>query len=83
VTGGGVRNRDFLAMHADWSGEVPEPLRVLLHDPQTSGGLLLAVAPAEAERLAGDLRAAGADAYPVGALRAGAPGRVVVGTAIA
>jgi selenide, water dikinase len=82
VTGGGVRNRDFLAMHADWAGDVPEPLRVLLHDPQTSGGLLLAVAPTRAGALARDLRAAGADAYPVGALRAGAPGRVVVGTEV-
>jgi selenide,water dikinase len=81
VTGGGGRNRQQLAACAEWDPAVPEPLRVLLHDPQTSGGLLLAVAPAVAGAVARDLRAAGAGAHAVGALRAGAPGRVVVAPA--
>jgi selenide,water dikinase len=80
VTGGGGRNREELAAAVDWDPAVPEPLRVLLHDPQTSGGLLLAVAPEAAGALARDLRAAGAEAHAVGSLRAGAPGRVVVGS---
>jgi len=36
------RNREFFAARVD-EGEVAEPMRLALYDPQTSGGLLLAV----------------------------------------
>ena len=44
-TGGDIRNRDFAAAHVD-SGGVAEELVALAYDPQTSGGLLIAL-PAE------------------------------------
>ena len=52
-TGGDARNRDYLAGHLDSSAaDGPE---AVCFDPQTSGGLLAAVAP----DLAADLQAAG------------------------
>jgi len=44
-TGGDGRNRDFAAEAVDLDG-LPEPLAALGYDPQTSGGLLVAL-PAE------------------------------------
>ncbi len=41
-TGGAERNADYLQPLVDW-GDTPEVLRALLIDPQTSGGLLVAV----------------------------------------
>jgi selenide,water dikinase len=50
VAGGTQRNHAFVSDSTDW-GSLPEPAQLLLADAQTSGGLLIAVAP---ER-AGDL----------------------------
>ena len=43
VTGGAGRNRDGLADHVTVSDGVPEAVEHLLFDPQTSGGLLIAL----------------------------------------
>jgi selenide, water dikinase len=43
-TGGGKRNMEYLAPMTEWTG-VAEVDRVLLCDPQTSGGLFVAVPP--------------------------------------
>jgi selenide,water dikinase len=55
-TGGGERNDQYLAPLVGW-GSVSEEDRALLVDPQTSGGLLVAVPPARTrdylERVAG------------------------------
>jgi len=45
VPGGASRNADYLAPLTEWSAHVLEPLRALLVDPQTSGGLLVALPP--------------------------------------
>jgi selenide,water dikinase len=42
-TGGDRRNRDFAAAHVDTDG-VADELEALAYDPQTSGGLLIALA---------------------------------------
>ncbi|MBA2385397.1 MAG: selenide, water dikinase SelD [Actinobacteria bacterium] len=44
-TGGDMRNRDFAAAHVD-TGDAAEELVAVAYDPQTSGGLLIAL-PAE------------------------------------
>ncbi len=49
---------------------------VLLHDPQTSGGFLAAVAAGEAARLREELQAAGHKAAVIGRVTKGAPGIV-------
>ena len=43
VPGGTKRNRDALGEHVRFDPAVLEPMRVLLFDAQTSGGLLIAV----------------------------------------
>ena len=47
-TGGADRNEAFLAELVDWSAAAPAD-RALALDPQTSGGLLVAVPPAALE----------------------------------
>ncbi|NJL95654.1 MAG: selenide, water dikinase SelD, partial [Anaerolineae bacterium] len=52
-------------------------LRGLLYDPQTSGGLLMAVDPQRAETALAELHKRGVDARRIGEVRAGT-GRIVV-----
>jgi selenide, water dikinase len=68
-TGGGARNRDYVAGHlASTATAVAE---ALVLDPQTSGGLLAAVDPAAADELAA------AGFWTVGTIEAGAPAVVL------
>jgi len=59
-------NREALEPHVTWDGDVAEPVRRALVDPQTSGGLLMAVPPSRADRLLGRLRRAKVAAAVVG-----------------
>lgn len=43
VPGGTQANREYVAPHVEWAESIPETLRLVLCDAQTSGGLLLAV----------------------------------------
>jgi selenide,water dikinase len=58
LTAAGQRNRNRAQGSADVSA-LPFAVQELLFDPQTSGGLLIAAAPDEAEELASRIRAAG------------------------
>lgn len=79
ATGGGGRNRTALEGAVAIDGAVPAELVGVLVDPQTSGGLLLAVPPGRLGGLMDGLHAAGAGAHEVGVLHAGDPGRIAVG----
>jgi selenide,water dikinase len=59
VTGGCRRNREYLAGRVAIAAAVPAPLVEVAFDPQTSGGLLIAIAEPEATALVEDLRAHG------------------------
>ena len=74
IPGGTKRNREALESFVKFGAKVPEPVRVLLCDAQTSGGLLIAV---EADRANTLLAALEREATPA-AVRIG---RVVRGTA--
>jgi selenide,water dikinase len=50
ITGGGKRNRDFVGTRVDTS-KLPQWILELMFDPQTSGGLLLAVKAEQADGL--------------------------------
>ncbi|HEY0583231.1 MAG TPA: selenide, water dikinase SelD, partial [Chloroflexota bacterium] len=62
VPGGTRRNLASVADLVDWSERLTETQRLVLADAQTSGGLLIAVAPAAAEALLEDLRSRGVHA---------------------
>lgn len=55
ITGGCKRNRTYLADKVHVGSAVPQELNEVAFDPQTSGGLLIAVPASDAEQLARDL----------------------------
>lgn len=75
VPGGTGRNLGFVADHLVGGSEAE---RNLAADPQTSGGLLLAVPPAALDAVVADLGAAGQVAAVVGRVVAGPAGRVTL-----
>ena len=66
LPGGLKRNQEFIGGCVEFSPGVPEDIRSLLFDPQTSGGLLLSAASKDAAKLLESLRAGGVDAQQVG-----------------
>jgi selenide,water dikinase len=72
-TGGDARNRAYLAGRVTVDASVPAALEALAYDPQTSGGLLAAVAPESAAGADGNGLAA-AGFLVVGRVVAGEPG---------
>jgi len=55
LAGGLKSNREFIASCVEFSAGVDEDSRALLFDPQTSGGLLIAIAPDRAAALVAEL----------------------------
>jgi len=78
LTGGCRRNRSYLADKLEIAAGLPADLVEVALDPQTSGGLLIAVAPAYAARLLDDLQAAGVEAAAIVAEAERAGARAVV-----
>jgi len=76
VPGGTRANMSYLAAAVDVDPDVPAVLSVLLHDAQTSGGLLLATP--DPDGLTAELDRRGVPAARVGRVTAGNPGRVAV-----
>ena len=65
LTAAGQRNRNYVGEHVRFDG-VPFAMEEVLFDPQTSGGLLIALPEAEAPALLEALKAAGLSAGIVG-----------------
>jgi cysteine desulfurase NifS/selenium donor protein len=55
IPGGTVNNRAYVACNVNYDDAIPEHEQVLLCDAQTSGGLLIAVHPEDAEALKSEL----------------------------
>ena len=73
-TGAAVRNWDSYGKEVELAAGVAEWQRDVMADPQTSGGLLIAVAPDGVETVLAQLRAAGfGQAAAIGEMQAGAP----------
>jgi selenide,water dikinase len=69
-TGGDARNRTYLDGRVEVGSGVAPEIEALCFDPQTSGGLLAAVAPGAAD----DPALADAGFVPIGTVEAGTPG---------
>ena len=63
--GGAKRNLDRIAPVVSWPDDTSEETKIVLSDPQTSGGLLIAIGPHHLDRLLERLTAAGAPAAAV------------------
>jgi len=72
ITGGARRNRQGLEGKVSLPEGLAEEVEHLLFDPQTSGGLLLAVAPDKADALVAALAADGFPGARVGRVEEGA-----------
>jgi selenide,water dikinase len=66
IPGGLKANRDFAECVVHYEDGVPEEVRTLLFDPQTAGGLLIAVAADDVDQLARALTTVGVAAVEIG-----------------
>jgi len=79
IPAGTYNNRNFRGAFVDFDTNVPQRVQDLLFDPQTSGGLLIAVAADEAVKLVDALKNKGVEtAAIVGEVVAGPGERIVV-----
>jgi len=67
ITGGGLRNRDFACSAVDIDG-VPPWIQELVFDPQTSGGLLIAVSAGHADSLLREIQTGDPKAAIIGSV---------------
>ena len=66
IPGGLKNNRDFAECVVGYEEGIPEELRTILFDPQTAGGMLIAVAPESSADLMRYLKAADVPAVEIG-----------------
>jgi len=78
VPGGGHRNRDHFGRYLLGEDLADPLLRDLLFDPQTSGGLLLAVAPDEVDAVILAFNREGRGCWPIGHFSDRDPGRIML-----
>lgn len=69
-SGGMNTNREYFAPGVEFGPDVPESLRDVIFDPQTSGGLLLSVSASTADAVFASLQEAGISAAFVGSVTA-------------
>lgn len=79
VPGGAHRNRNFYAPKVEGADKISPTLLDILYDPQTSGGLLIAVSKEDSERLVGALNSAGVKASIIAEVIAQPQGRILLG----
>jgi selenide,water dikinase len=71
-TGGAERNEAFAGPRVSFDPAVSDALRAVLWDPQTAGGLLIAIAADAAEALEASFAADGLPLWRIGSVREGA-----------
>jgi selenide,water dikinase len=72
---GSYRNREFYQHKVENWADISIPIIDLIADPQTSGGLLMAVSPAKADALAAALHNVGG-CWLIGQVAESSPGRL-------
>jgi len=78
VPSGTRANERFLAARVRWPRSLTAARQTVLSDAQTSGGLLIAVEPNEADRLLDNLTRRGVAGHLIGELTPGSPGEITV-----
>ena len=78
VPGGSRRNASYFGRWVTFADSVDAPVRALLTDAQTSGGLLIAVPRDRSDALMGALRRRGVLGAAIGELGAGEAGTIKV-----
>lgn len=78
VPGGSTRNAADLREAVSWDAAIPQPLRTLLADAQTSGGLLLCVEPGALPKLRAGLEGAALASAIIGEVTEGPAGSITV-----
>lgn len=76
VPAGAYANRKSFEQNVSYIKDLPLELSDLLYDPQTAGGLLLAVADGQQDELLTLLSQAGAEAAEIGNFEEGIPGHI-------
>ena len=78
LPGGLKNNRDFIGDCVRFAESVPQEYRDLLFDPQTSGGLLIAISPESAEAAISALDRHGVSAHRIGRALTKQPQLIIV-----
>jgi selenide,water dikinase len=79
ISGGLTRNKEYRQAMIDVSSQVSRAMLDVFHDPQTSGGLLVALVPEQAIELVDRLQArACPEAAIIGTFTGTHPGRIVL-----
>ena len=79
IPGGAYSNREYVIADVTFDPKVGEIAQLVLCDPQTSGGLLMAVSPEKTDRLVEALTSAGVStASVIGEIVEDLPGRILV-----
>jgi selenide,water dikinase len=78
VPGGTKANLEWVAPHVRFPAEFPEPIKLVLADAQTNGGLLAAVPARRAQSVVKALDRAGVSAAVIGQVKGGRPGIDVI-----
>lgn len=79
VPGGSKGNLSFMEPHEELHGNVTEGQKILIHDAQTSGGLIISVHHDDAAELLATLHAEGvSSATLIGQVIEGIPGKIIV-----
>lgn len=80
IPAGAYRNLAYIRPHLDWQGspEAKEDALIIMADPQTSGGLLVALPPGKVERYLALLNEKSTAGHPIGRINADQAGRITI-----
>ncbi len=80
IPGGAYRNLEYIRPHLDWKGDAQEKddALIIMADPQTSGGLLVALSEEKLDHYLAVLKENGVIGYPIGRITTGSTGRILV-----
>ncbi len=80
IPAGAYRNLEYVRPHVSWEGKAEEKddALIILADPQTSGGLLVALSQDKVQSYLERLKAAGRDGQEVGRITGESPGKIRV-----